>query len=140
MKKYVYQLEKQQAGLHEAIHDLEANEGTSLIQDRDIASKDALFIPLLDRELKKMCSFYELQETNLLREVNDLEKLVQQQEEYGPDIGHQYLDHVDEEDDDDDDDDDDFAQRSPAASWSRSPLSRRKRSLSESTGLRGASG
>ncbi|PSS34029.1 hypothetical protein PHLCEN_2v1933 [Hermanssonia centrifuga] len=140
LKKYVYQLEKQQAGLHEAIHDLEANEGTSLIQDRDIASKDALFIPLLDRELKKMCSFYELQETNLLREVNDLEKLVQQQEEYGPDIGHQYLDHVDEEDDDDDDDDDDFAQRSPAASWSRSPLSRRKRSLSESTGLRGASG
>ena len=51
LKKQIYQLEKQQAGLRESYHDLEANESTSLIGSSHPSSPDRLFIPLLDREL-----------------------------------------------------------------------------------------
>lgn len=67
LKKYVYQLEKQAVSFRDAAHDLEANEQTSLIQGQDHLSTDALFVPLLDRELKKICLFYEMQEAELLR-------------------------------------------------------------------------
>ena len=134
MKKYVYQLEKQAVGFRDVAHDLEANESTSLIRDQDTLSTDALFIPLLDRELKKISLFYDLQEAEFLKEIEDLKNLVQQQEDYGPDSGHQYENH-DYDDDDDDEEDDEFgALQSPTATWSRSPVSRRQRSLSEVTG------
>ena len=109
LKKYVYQLEKQQAGFRDTVHDLEANESTSLIRERDHISTDALFIPLLDRELKKICIFYDSQEQELLNEITELERLVQEQEDFGPDVGHQYDrdDYEDDEDDDEDDDDED---------------------------------
>lgn len=134
LKKYVYQLEKQAVGFRDATHDLEANESTSLIHDQDSAPTDALFVPLLDRELKKISLFHELQEAELMKEVEDLKNLVQQQENYGPNSRHQYEDH-DYDDDDDDEEDDEFgALQSPTATWSRSPGNRRQRSLSEVTG------
>lgn len=72
LKKYVYQLEKQQAGYRDTVHDLEANESTSLMRDGGPgAATDGLFIPLLDRELKKITLFYEAQEKELLDEVQN---------------------------------------------------------------------
>lgn len=134
LKKYVYQLEKQQATYRDTVHDLEANESTSLIHAPDHVSTDALFVPLLDRELKKITLFYQSQEQELLNQVTELERLVQQQEDYGPDIGHQY-DREEYEDDDEDEEEDDFVPRSPEATWSRSPLSsRRRRSQSDANG------
>ncbi|KAJ3525940.1 hypothetical protein NM688_g8326 [Phlebia brevispora] len=134
LKKYVYQLEKQQAGFHDTIHDLEANENTSLIRSTDHVSTDALFIPLLDRELKKVGLFYESQEEELLNEVTELEKLIEEQENFGPDVGHQY-DREEYGDDEDEDEDDDFVPQSPEATWSRSPMSsRRRRSASDTNG------
>jgi phosphate transporter len=127
-------LEKQAVGFQDAAHDLEANESTSLIgQDR--LSTDALFVPLLDRELKKICLFYEMQEAQLLKDVESLQNLVQQQEDYGPDSGHQYDQHDYDDDEEEDDDDEDFAAvHNQELSWSRSPINRRRRSLSEANG------
>ena len=77
-----------------------------------------------------------MQEAELLKEVDSLQNLVQQQEDYGPDIGHQYENH-DYDDEDEDEDEDDFNINSEEPSWSRSPVSRRRRSLSDANG-RGA--
>ena len=70
-----------------------------------------------------------MQEAELLKEVESLQNLVQQQEDYGPDSGHQYLNDYDDEDEDEDEDD--FNIHSPEPSWSRSPVNRRHRSLSD---------
>ncbi|OBZ72026.1 putative transporter C3B8.04c [Grifola frondosa] len=138
LKKHVYQLEKQQAGLRESFHDLEANERTSLIINADTVSTDSFFIPLLDRELKKICLFYETEEQRLLDDVAALERLVQQQEEVGPDAGHQYEDM----DDDDEEEDDEFDIHSPSASRDNtlSPSRQRRHSRSVSIGTGIASG
>ncbi|KIP11029.1 hypothetical protein PHLGIDRAFT_114938 [Phlebiopsis gigantea 11061_1 CR5-6] len=131
LKKYVYQLEKQAAGFRDVVHDLEANESTSLIQGQETASTDAMFVPLLDRELKKIALFYEMQETELLKEVEDLKDLVEKQEDSGPDSRHQYEDH-DYGDEDEDEEEDDFGPlHSPTTTWSRSPANQRHRSLSD---------
>ncbi|KAI0346236.1 Sodium/sulfate symporter [Trametopsis cervina] len=143
LKKYVYQLEKQQVGYRDAVHDLEANESTSLIQgSQNHVSTDALFLPLLDRELKKITLFYEAQEKEFLEEVRGLERMVQEQEAHGPDTGHQYDRQEGYEDEDDEDDDDDFnhALQASELTLSRSPVSRRRRSLSVGNDLRGLSG
>jgi len=143
LKKAVYQLEKQQLGLADStrdLRDLEANEETALMGHVDHASTDALFVPLLDRELRKICMFYETQERELLDEVAQLERLVQQQEEVGPDAGHQYMDADTEDDDEDDEDEDDFNATSPPVSRdhtrspSRKPSRRHGRSLSSAAG------
>ncbi|GBE90058.1 Uncharacterized transporter [Sparassis crispa] len=136
LKKYVYQLEKQQAGIHDSYHDLEANEETSLIGASSSLSTDAVFTPLLDMELKKICSFYETQEKELMTEVAALERLVQQQEEVGPDAGHQYMNGSLDEDDEDEDDDD-FDPNSPMISRERtlSPARRRRHARSVSSGI-----
>ncbi|EKM57858.1 uncharacterized protein PHACADRAFT_251746 [Phanerochaete carnosa HHB-10118-sp] len=134
LKKYIYQLEKQTVTFRDAAHDLEANEQTSLIQGQDHLSTDALFIPLLDRELKKICLFYEMQESELLKEVDSLQSLVQQQEDRGPDVGHQYESHG-YDDEDEDEDEDDFDMHSAEPSWSRSPTGRRHRSSSDARGM-----
>lgn len=127
----MYQLEKQQVGYRDAVHDLEANESTSLIQGTDEhVSTDGLFIPLLDRELKKITSFYEAQESELLEEVRGLEKMVLQQEEDGPDFGHLYDRQEVDEDDEDEDEDFNQALLNSEITFSRSPVSRRRRSLS----------
>ncbi|KAH8094497.1 Sodium/sulfate symporter [Cristinia sonorae] len=139
LKKYVYQLEKQQVGLGpEPYHDLEANESTALMGGRDDSSTDAQFRPLLDRELKKICLFFESQEKELLDDVEELQRLIEKQEENGPDGEHHFIDDDDEDDEDDDEDDFD-ATLSPSVS-ARSPQvgSRRHRTRSESTNLSGS--
>jgi phosphate transporter len=124
LKKYIYQLERTQHD-HSTYRDIETNERTSLV-DRG-PTTDGIFAPLLDRELQKICSFYEVQEKELVGEVAELEELVRQQEEAGM-AGNHYLDdgaYGDDEDDDDDDDDD---------SLSRSP--QRRRRISSTAGHR----
>lgn len=148
LKKKIYELERQQVGLHEAgYRDLEANEETSLI-GRDLASLDSQFLPLLERELRKICLFYEAQEKELLDDVHELQNLIQHQEDIGPDGQHQYSDGDDEhsEDEEDEDDFDMDALNSPTMSrgdtLTRSVTSqrRRRRSRSESTSGAATSG
>ena len=98
------------------------------------AATDTIFVPLLDSEMKKICIFYDTQEKELEEEVEHLQHLVQQQEEVGPDAGHQYMDGDTEDDDDEEEeDDDDFdthgspivSSRDPTRSPSRNPMGRR---------------
>ena len=141
LKKHIYHLEKQKAGLQESYHDLEANERTSLMSGGpssvDMANTDAFFIPLLDRELRKICVFYETEEQRLTDDLAALQTDIERQEESGPYAGHHYLD---EEGDEDDEEDDDSQLQSPIATLSRdrtqSPSRRRKRSMS-SAGAKG---
>ncbi|KAI0706485.1 Sodium/sulfate symporter [Earliella scabrosa] len=131
LKKHIYQLEKQQVGLQESYHDLEANERTSLMGSSGAGgsaapSTDAFFIPLLDRELRKICMFYEMEEQRVMDDVAALQQEVERQEESGPYAGHQYLD---DDGDEDDEEDDDFEVHSPGVSRDRneSPARRRRR-------------
>lgn len=138
LKKHIYQLEKQKAGLQESYHDLEANERTSLMTGEpssvNVGDTDAFFLPLLDRELRKICVFYETEEHRLTDDLAALQTDIERQEESGPYAGHRYLD---EEGDEDDDEDDDFQLQSPTATVSRdrtqSPSRRRKHSRSMSS-------
>lgn len=125
LKKYIYQLEKQQHDLGRSSLDLEANEREYLIQQTNQNATDALFVPLLDKELKKITLFYESQEKELLDAVTDLEKMVAEQEEAGLDAESHYLD--DEFEDDDEDDDDELHHSSHIRDESRSPKRRRRR-------------
>ncbi|KAI0077806.1 Sodium/sulfate symporter [Panus rudis PR-1116 ss-1] len=154
LKKKIYELEKQQVGLRDSVyrdhdhdHDLEANESTSLMgptqgrsQDYNttLSSTDAQFIPLLDKELKKITIFYESQEKELMDDVAELQRLIQQQEDIGPDGHHQYTDDDDEDDDDEEEEDDDLFDvhqlNSPTMSREGTQRRRRRRSRSESTG------
>ncbi|KDQ58975.1 hypothetical protein JAAARDRAFT_68566 [Jaapia argillacea MUCL 33604] len=107
LKKTIYQLEKQRSGLDHSFHDLESNERTSLIGP-GAPSTDAIFVPLLDHELKKITLFYESQKAELLRDVDEVEQLVQTQEEEAQD---HYMDDIDEDEDDEDDERDHSPQR-----------------------------
>lgn len=140
LKKHVYQLERQQLSMRDTGHDLEANEHTSLMGNHhDITSMDSQFIPLLDRELKKITLFYESQEKELMDDVVELQRLIQQQEDLPLDGRHRYMTSEDGDDDDDDDEEDEFDVQSPTLSrttHSRSPVrNRRRRSRSESGGV-----
>jgi phosphate transporter len=128
LKKYIYQLEKQQHDLGRSSHDLEANERETLIEQATRTATDSVFVPLLDRELKKIVFFYESQEKELLDAVANLEELVKDQEEAGLAAEHQYLVEGEEDDDDDDDDDDEPASLSLSRDESRPPKRRRRRS------------
>ncbi|KAF7375640.1 SPX domain-containing protein [Mycena sanguinolenta] len=119
LKKYIYQLERAQHE-HSSYRDVEANERSALV-DRGVQA-DNVFTPLLDRELKKICTFYEAQENELKGEVAELEELVQQQDEAGM-SGNHYMDDDDEEEEEEDDD-----------SLSRSP--QRRRRISSTAGHR----
>ncbi|KAF8799051.1 SPX-domain-containing protein [Phlegmacium glaucopus] len=101
LKKYIYQLEKQQHG-HEQllVYDPESNERSGLLTQQDATSTDSVFIPLLDRELKKLVSFYEHQEKELIDDLEELEKSILEQEEAG--LGPGYYDDLTDDDDDDD--------------------------------------
>lgn len=131
LKKYIYQLEKQK---HEALvqsHDVEsATERTSLV-DRveQFQDTDALFKPLLDAELRKISSFYALQEKQLLHELSELEELVKEQDDIGMLAGRIYGDNHWDEDDDEDEDDWQSTERSQDP-----PTSKRRRRASTSAG------
>jgi phosphate transporter len=122
LKKHIYQLEKQQHG-HERLHvdaDVEAGERTSLLEDGEsLSGTDAVFVPLLDRELKKIELFYEHQAKELVEDLQDLERDIALQDEVGLRGGTHYDDYDGASDDGEGDDD----------SISRSPDTRR-RSLS----------
>ncbi|KAH9981901.1 SPX domain-containing protein [Russula compacta] len=123
LKKYIYHLEKQQ---HEALiqsHDIEsATERTSLV-DRvaQFQDTDALFQPLLDAELRKISSFYALQEKQFLQELAELEELVKEQDDIGMLAGRFYGDNQWDEDEDEDEDEWQSTERSqdPATSKRR---------------------
>ncbi|KAF9477734.1 Sodium/sulfate symporter [Pholiota conissans] len=99
LKKYIYQLEKQQYTHH--LPDLEANEQSSLLAGESASGTDALFIPLLDHELRKIILFYEHQKKELIDDLSELEKDVELQDEIGLQGDH-YADYDDGEEDDDD--------------------------------------
>jgi phosphate transporter len=124
LKKQIYQLEKVQHASSRRSHDVEAGETAPLIDsDHTPSPSDSVFVPLLDRELKKICDFFEMQERNLLQEVTELEDLVKAKEEEG--IQH-YVDAEDDNDDDDDDDDDDV-ERTASRSRERTSSNRSRR-------------
>ena len=80
------------------------------------AEADAVFVPLLDRELRKISEFYATQERDMQTEFSDIETTVKRLEERG--VDREYYDD-DEEDEEDDDE-----------SISRSPVGRRRRATS----------
>ena len=101
LKKCIYQLEKQQQG-HEQLltYDPESNERSTLLAEQDVISTDAMFIPILDRELRKIVTFYEHQENELINDLEDLEKSLLEQED--GELGRRYYDDITDEDDEDD--------------------------------------
>jgi len=101
LKKYIYQLEKQQHD-HETLNHASHRdlEHAALLQGHDVSDTDALFIPLLDRELKKITLFYQSQEKELCEDLTELEKDIQKQEDAGIDGGDRYMEQSDDEDDD----------------------------------------
>lgn len=102
LKKYIYQLEKQQVNREEIVaHDLEAGEGSALLGGSDSTKTDTVFIPLLDEELRKIVLFYGMQEKEFFEELEDLEEAVQKQEEADVTGAGRYTDYSDEEDEDD---------------------------------------
>ena len=70
-----------------------------MLTQQDATNTDSVFIPLLDRELKKIAIFYEHQEKELVDDLEDLEKSLLEQEAVG--LGGYYDDFTDEDDDDD---------------------------------------
>ncbi|TEB31586.1 SPX-domain-containing protein [Coprinellus micaceus] len=135
LKKYIYQLEKQQVNNEEIVpHDLEAGEGSALLGGHDATVTDAVFIPLLDEELRKIVFFYEMQEKEFFEELEELEEAVQKQEEADLTGAGRYTDLSDGEDDDDDEDS--ISRSRPPRGWSArrpTPDPNRRQSIS-STG------
>lgn len=128
MKKYIYQLEKQQAGLRSSYHDIEDGETAALIGS-DGADTDRAFAPLLDREVAKIAAFYDKTVKAQTAEVQELEELVAQEEERGPGDRSRW-DQLEGDDDEDEDDDEvgDLEHGRPPRS--RSPEARRQRHAS----------
>lgn len=141
LKKYIYQLEKQQ---HEARlaaqarhDDPEAADETSALVASDMVQTggtdtDAVFRPLLDTELRKISSFYTAQEKELLQELQELEELVDSVDRDGLEGGLNMYDDADGDADEDDDEDDEDE-------WNDSPVRERSggRAIStETTGSR----
>ncbi|RXW22189.1 hypothetical protein EST38_g3659 [Candolleomyces aberdarensis] len=111
LKKYIYQLEKQQVNREQIVPlDIEAGEHSSLLGGHDASATDAVFVPLLDQELKKITLFYELQEKEFFEELEELEEAIKKQEEADITGEDRYADY---EDMDPDDDDDESISRSP---------------------------
>jgi phosphate transporter len=88
---------------------------------------DAVFKPLLDAELRKISSFYTLQEKQFLQELAELEELVKEQDDIGMLAGRLYGDT--QWDEDEDEDEDESAERSHDP-----PTSKRRRRASTSAG------
>lgn len=139
LKKYIYQLEKQQNTLDRSYtRDLESNEHSSLMGRGGDTGSDAVFVSFLDKELKKITLFYEHQEKELMDEVTELEEQAIQQEEAGLAAGMYYEDGFegDDDDDDDDEDEDDFGglHASQSRERDRSGAPRRRRRTSTTSG------
>lgn len=110
LKKHIYALEKQYAGVDGRIDDLEAatNERSTLLGDGHGLGgaggghpADETFSSLLDPELEKIVRFYREQEAELLREVHQLEADIAQIDADGPSMRSPY-DEFDEDEEDED--------------------------------------
>ncbi|KAG6914255.1 hypothetical protein DXG01_001446 [Tephrocybe rancida] len=116
LKRHIYQLEKEQYGEGLPYRDLEANEQENLLRQ---SGTDAVFEPLLNKDLMKIALFYEFQEKELLDEVMELEEEATKKEEAGLDAAERYLDDPDA--DEDDEDDDEIIHHGPERPRQRSP-------------------
>ncbi|KAF8885871.1 SPX domain-containing protein [Gymnopilus junonius] len=117
LKKFIYQLEKQQSGRDAVlVRDIEANEHSSLLGGQHAADTDPLFIPALDKELQKVVHFYLQQEKELFEDLAELEKEIERLDEADFPEGYHYEDFDDE---DEDDDESISASRSPDATRNR---------------------
>jgi phosphate transporter len=148
LKKYIYQLEKRQSVHRQRYRDNEATEHSALISDVDGHPSssgddtDAVFRPLIDKEIDKVSAFYIKQEHELVLAVAELEALVHDEEERGRGDAHWTEDHEHDDEDDDEDDgdeeDDQVAELQPSARAngkdraSRSPSHTRRQSSEES--------
>jgi phosphate transporter len=90
---------------------------------------DAVFKPLLDVELRKISSFYALQESQFLQELSELEELVKEQDDLGMLAGRFFGDNQWDEDEDEDEDDWQSTERSHDP-----PTSKHRRRASTSAG------
>ncbi|OJJ39554.1 hypothetical protein ASPWEDRAFT_103262 [Aspergillus wentii DTO 134E9] len=79
LKKLIYTLEKQARRLdRQAAADVES--APLLDDDTDSSSADVIFRRALDGELEKICSFYQIKESEILGEVGELVKDVEEYE------------------------------------------------------------
>ncbi len=109
LKKHIYALEKQYAGVDGRIDDLEAatNERSTLLGEVHGLGggaggghpADDTFSSLLDPELEKIVRFYREQEAELLREVHQLEADIAQIDADGPSMRSPYDDFDEDEED-----------------------------------------
>ncbi|KAK2467241.1 hypothetical protein APHAL10511_000790 [Amanita phalloides] len=114
LKRCIYQLEKQLYATRITHLD---SESAALLHLSSPQDADAIFVPLLDRELDKISEFYVTQEKEMAHEFQDIHATVKRLEERG--IQHGYRDYLEDEDEDEDEDDE---------SISRSPVGRRRTS------------
>jgi phosphate transporter len=110
LKKHIYALEKQYAGVDGWADDLEAatNERATLLGDVHGLGgaggghpADDTFSSLLDRELEKIVRFYREQEAESLRELHQLEADIAQLDAAGPTARSPYDDFDEDEEDED---------------------------------------
>ncbi|KIJ04535.1 hypothetical protein PAXINDRAFT_104137, partial [Paxillus involutus ATCC 200175] len=139
LKRHIYQLEKEQHRLGSSYTDLEANERTALVEQPDASTVDSTFITLLNQELKKIVSFYEEKEKELLEELAELEELVAEQDVVGLAAEENYMNDDGDEDDDDDDDDEQLGDHVHFEDG-QVPKRRRRKSSSAGYGPRSGSG
>ncbi|KAF8606653.1 SPX-domain-containing protein [Ceratobasidium sp. AG-I] len=100
LKKQIYTLEAEAAAPGQP-PDVERGERSALLGDHSRRATDSTFKPLLDAELMKIVTFYELQEKELSYDVVELEQLVTKTEEEG--INPVNADDSDVSDEDEDD-------------------------------------
>jgi hypothetical protein len=124
LKKCIYDLEKKQHDLKRSSRDLESLQQAPLLET---SSTDAVFIPLLDRELAKICAFYESQTREVMGDIDELEELVKEQEEAG--LGGERV-YTDDEDDEDEEEGDVYYGESPTSPFGTLPQRRRRKSSS----------
>lgn len=105
LKKQIYTLESD-IPLPGQSRDVERGERAALLGgDQHREAANAIFLPLLDTELAKITTFYEIQERELLYDVAELEQLVARTEAEGIHNGGPGGDSDDGSDDDEDEDD-----------------------------------
>ncbi|KAF8322610.1 SPX-domain-containing protein [Clavulina sp. PMI_390] len=127
LKRHIYELE---SSIDAANGSSRSHERTALLGRMTPAAANEKFLPLLDRELRKVVAFYVAQEKELLAEVERLGQSIARREEEG------LNGLADSRYSDDDSDDDDESHGIPSGSRVASQ-SRRKRSLSGGSPVKG---
>ncbi|KAF8754114.1 Sodium:sulfate symporter transmembrane region [Rhizoctonia solani] len=104
LKKQIYTLESELPVPGQS-QDAERGERAALLGgEHHRQAANAIFQPLLDAELAKINTFYDIQEKELLYDVAELEQLVVRTEEEGINNGHGGIDSDDGSDEDEDED------------------------------------